>query len=479
MAASGCTAPFGPGYTIEKQRIEITYSLDAPDHIIVRGWYRVKNTGKRPLEEMALQFPPERELAPQNIRAEWGGKPLASPPAPDEKGIVHVPLGARWSIGDRGEFSVSYDLETPVVKPAASSQSGAAIFLSPSGWYPVLMAPRGTFSSGGKPPLKWDLVVTMPRGYLVHASGQGRGFNRTGAKGVASDSLRFEQVPLTDFSPFVVAGPFVEQTMKSANGTVVFWTSHSVAAARAHEIGEQVATDAAYFNIEFGPDPNEKQTTWMIECADGSPGSTQRPWLSRKGCLTVPHSAIVPSDVFSFDAPAAFRESVDAQLVTGLIGLSHPVLPEDPAFPISYAGDYAVFAYASAHDPASRAATVRDLLKRFDANQLAVAKPLLRVGNDDSEEVRRRARVQSQLFFVALEDRCGVANLHHALARALRILRGQTWDIDDLRSAAEAECGTDLADFFRQWLNRPNIPEDFRAKYAHAPTATSKQPGQK
>lgn len=472
-------APFGPGYTIEKQRIEVTYSNDAPDHVTVRAWYQMKNTGTQPLENMRLQLPSEKNFAPQNVRGEWRGKSIAVPPAPDEKGIAQVAFGMRWSQGDRGDFVVSYDLETPIAKPAPPSQGGAAIFLSCGGWYPVLMAPRGDFSSGGAPPPKWDLIVTMPKGYHVRTSGHEHGQDRTGKKNVAEISLRFEQIPLTDFSPFVVAGPYVQQVVKSTNGTAVLWTSHLVAPERANKIGDQVSTDAAYFNAEFGPDPNDKQTTWIIECADGSLGSAQTPRLSPEGCLTVPHSVVVPPEEFSADAPAGFRETIDSQLIATLFRISHPILREDPGFPASYAGDYAAFAYATSHDPASRTSAVRTLLSRFDANSTSTVKPLLRVSSDDPEPVRARARVQSELFFIALEDRCGVANLHHALARELRILRGQTLEISDLRSAVEAECGADLADLFRQWLNRPNIPEDFRARYAESPKAASKQPGQK
>jgi hypothetical protein len=471
-------APFGPGFTIEKQRIEVTYSNDAPDRVTIRGWYQMKNTGTQPLENMRLQLPSEKELPPQNVRAEWSGKSVAVPPGPDEKGIVQVGFGTRWSQGEREDFVVSYDLETPIAKSATPSQGGA-VFLPSGGWYPVLMAPHGDFSSGGAPPAKWELIVTLPKGYYIHSSGHEHGQDRTGKKNGAEISLRFEQIPLTDFSPFVVAGPYVEQVVKSTTGTAVLWTYHPVAPERANKIGDLVSTDAAYFSAEFGSDPNDRQTTWIIECAEGSLRSAQTLLLSREGCLTVPHSVVVPPDVFSADPPEGFREAADAQLIATLFRISHPILRGDPGLPASYAGDYAAFAYATFHDPASRTTTVRTLLNRFDANSPATAKPLLRVSNDDPEPVRTRARVQSELFFIALEDRCGVANLHHALARELRIFRGQALGISDLRSAVEAECGADLADFFRQWLNRPNIPVDFRARYAESPKAASKQPGEK
>jgi hypothetical protein len=35
----------------------------------------------------------------------------------------------------------------------------------------------------------------------------------------------------------------------------------------------------------------------------------------------------------------------------------------------------------------------------------------------------------------------------------------------------EAECNSDLADFFHQWLDHPGIPDGFRRKYAQTSTA--------
>ncbi|HXQ97152.1 MAG TPA: hypothetical protein VN774_01815, partial [Candidatus Limnocylindrales bacterium] len=178
-------APFGPGYTIEKQRMEVTYSNDAPDHVTVRAWYQMKNTGTQPLDEMSLRLPLNWEFAPRNIHVEWMGKALTLPASANDQKNLDVPLGTRWNLSDRGEFVVSYDSESPVVKPAAASRGGVAFFLPTSHWYPVLGSPHGTFSSGGQPPPKWDLIVTVPTGYRVHASGRERSQNHSKGKNVA------------------------------------------------------------------------------------------------------------------------------------------------------------------------------------------------------------------------------------------------------------------------------------------------------
>jgi len=85
-------APFGPGYTIEKQRMEVTYSNDAPDHVTVRAWYQMKNTGTQPLDEMSLRLPLNWEFAPRNIHVEWMGKALTLPASANDQKNLDVPL---------------------------------------------------------------------------------------------------------------------------------------------------------------------------------------------------------------------------------------------------------------------------------------------------------------------------------------------------------------------------------------------------
>ncbi len=97
-------------------------------------------------------------------------------------------------------------------------------------------------------------------------------------------------------------------------------------------------------------------------------------------------------------------------------------------------------------------------------------KPLIQVDLKDSPAFQDRARAESTLFFLALEDRCGAQNVHKGIARASRLLRGETWGLPDLRSSVEAaECGGPVLEgFFREWMHGPGIPAEFRARYAVA-----------
>jgi hypothetical protein len=75
------------------------------------------------------------------------------------------------------------------------------------------------------------------------------------------------------------------------------------------------------------------------------------------------------------------------------------------------------------------------------------------------------AMFKGALFYFALEDRFTEKVLSAAFSRIIYAFRGRTWTTNDLRVAIHLETGEDPAEFFRQWLNQPGIPEDFRKRY--------------
>ena len=133
-------------------------------------------------------------------------------------------------------------------------------------------------------------------------------------------------------------------------------------------------------------------------------------------------------------------KSVDLQLAATWLYFSARPKKYGALFPVAAIPDYAGLALAASRNPASRNQAIRDLLRRVDAIPDG-GKPLIRVDAKDSQELQDRGRAESVLFFFALEDRCGAQNVHKGIARASRLLRGETWGLPDLRAAVEAECG--------------------------------------
>jgi hypothetical protein len=470
FVAYGCATPFGPGYIVQKQRIVVTYSQQSPDRLSVRASYFLKNNGIRPLDSLELGPPDPEIIQPQAIRVEWRGKTVEIPssafdPVANE---IRVPFEKNWATGESGNFVVSYDVKISPDKAAAGTNPGAAFFLPSSGWLPNLLPPHGVLAVGGTPPAKWDLVVGVPEGYRVRASGTNLGPEKHGAtKSEKGAGLRFEQRPGTNYDPYVAAGPFVEQPFRSGGGTVLFWTTSPLAQARLGELGKKIATDAEFFSKEFGAN-DPKSPVWLIECPEGTPISRDRPWVSQTGCLTQPRSVVVPTEYFAAAAPEQFMKYVDLQLAATWLYFSVRPRRYGSLFPMTAIPDYAGVALGASRNPDLRNETIRELLQRVDSIP-DEGKPLVRVDANDSRELQERARAESVLFFFALEDRCGAHNVRKGIAHASRVLRGQTWGLPELKSAVEAECGGPvLDDFFREWMHGYKIPPAFREKYGTA-----------
>jgi hypothetical protein len=460
--------PFAPGYTIEKQRIDVTYSKSTPDRISVRTWYKMRNTGTRSLNEIHFHLPYNKRS--ENLRVEPAGQSLVANVVAGLDVDFSVHFNAPWNQKDRKEFVLTYDLKIVNAKLSAGVGNGHFFFLPSGGWYPNLLPPSGTFATGGAPPAKWDLAVNVPQGYLVHASGTLRGKDHSKSHTNTGASYRFEQKLGTDFDPFVVAGPYLEQQVRLGSETVFLWSGLSLPESRANEIGQRFAEEAAYFTSEFGLREITKGQFWAIGCPEES---------SAVGCLTVPQSIIVPISFEKFDEPGSFialahgedsttaptLPQVDLQLAGTWSKSAVREVPDGPWFPMSGTADYMALSFTISKNPSKRGDFIRQLIQRVDADPEGAKETL------GSAKKVETARIRSELFYLALEDRCGAANVHYALARIVHVLRGQTWGVNDLRSAMEAECGADLADFFRQWLIRPGIPDEFRARYAGTPTA--------
>ena len=74
-----------------------------------------------------------------------------------------------------------------------------------------------------------------------------------------------------------------------------------------------------------------------------------------------------------------------------------------------------------------------------------------------------------------LEDLCGHDNLRAAFHDIIRARGGDEAGYEELRAAAESASRRDLAEIFRIWLNRPGMPDDFRARYGHATSTAGRE----
>jgi hypothetical protein len=313
--AMGCSGSVAPGYTIEKQRIEVTYSKTAPDRVSVRAWYRIRNSGSQPLEQIHFRLPFRGRT--EDLRVEWGGETLVSQSVAGSGVELSVHFNAPWNLKDRKELVLSFDLRTVNPEISFGEGRGPFFFLPSGGWYPYLLPPTVPLSHGGVAPDKWELVVDVPQGYKVHASGTQHGQDHSEARDRTGSSYRFEQKLQTDFEPFVVAGPYVEQQARLGSETVFIWSASPVSQTRIQEISERFGEEAEYFTREYGLRGAGKGQVWLIGCPPGAPILNDEPgrflsegsnrlWSSSVNCPTVPQAVIGQLSIDSTEEPDLF-----------------------------------------------------------------------------------------------------------------------------------------------------------------------------
>jgi hypothetical protein len=471
---AACAVPFGPAYVVENQHIDVNYPASSPGFASIRASYRLKNVGSTSIASFEVRLPDPRFLVTRGLQIQWNGETIQPSAARDSETKFHLPLSSGWKPHVQNELTIAYDVRTGSRSADANSSTNSPVFLPSGGWYPEIEPPGGFLASGGVPPKKWKVNVSVPQDYVAYTSGRDRRHSRRNGKSeIRSDYSS------PGYLPFLVAGPFVHEDIRVKFGIVSFWSAAPVPATRAHEVAERVASSIEFLQTEFGPRKNFPHEVRIIECPASSPALTSRPWIARDGCVGLPGAAIVPEGFLSAaqsrsdtpDAEKVILESIDAQLAATWLYFTARVDANAPMFPIAAAADYASFSFGVSRDPASRFAVVGHLLTLLPAESIPDrSKSLSAVTRDMDPGVRDLAFVKSELFFIALEDRCGAPQLHRALARIVRVLGGDTWGANELRSAAEAECGSDLGKFFRDWLSQTEIPADFRSKYGSAGT---------
>jgi len=447
VALAGCTVPLGPGYTIERQRLEVGFLSSSQPRVEVRAAWRVKNTGNRPLTALEVRLPDAKAHGLSELRTEGGGNEVA-PSRARAANAIRIVFPEPLPVKEKQEIVLSYAL----AGGAGVVVNESGFELPPGEWAPVLLPPsaEGSFAGGGEAPKKWEMTVRVPSGFRVHASGSDRGEKKEGDSAVFRFQQKREGGPL-----FAAGGAYREEKIEAAGSEVIFWTREAMPQGLAERAGEAAKRTAEYYDTEFGEREAGAKTLRIMECPPG------------ESCWPVPRAALPGRALYTPEFWSSGLRTIDRQLaLTWLDFRVHPDWSAQP-FPMGALPDYAAdLAAISRQEDDARRRIVRDLLAEFDhAEKAGKEKVILSIWLSDAEPVRRYGGLKSELFFFALEDAAGGENLHRAIQHLLRTYAGQTWRASDLRSALELESGKDLAGLFRAWLTETGIPEEFRSRY--------------
>jgi len=455
----GCAASLGPGYVVEKQEIQVSFPPQSEPHVHVVAEYRLRNTGNRELDSLDVRLP-GRRFRPAEFTISWDGAelPLATSLANARDTILRFPK--LWPMGDARTVRFEYDLRSATAQEGALGFTPDAFDLPAEGWTPALPQARGLFGFGGVPPNKWQLVVRVPNGFLVHASG---GKAKHSAKN-AEMEFRFQQTA-ADLNPFVVAGRYRESRPDlPGNQPLRVWSRTDVNRAQLQQTTEALSKTLATYDLLFATRDKVRPTLWIVECPEKAGCFSQR--STAYGVLLNAESSsdsaeMISRDTILFDPRAASARPealAGPALASGWLGYGQnpgfyeqqPPMSALPAFAAALALEHSA-------GPQVREQIVRRALAQIPEHASAES------NNDPAV-----SRAKSFLLFYALSDRVGADPFQLALRHMLFARRQRGFNLSDLISAVEEESHQDVGPFVRNWIKRPGVPDDFRATYSQS-----------
>lgn len=453
---SGCASSLGPGFRSERQELRVSLRAESRPVLEVAAEYRLRNIGNQPLATLEVRLP-GRRFRPEAVAARWDDRTLALAPSPDNPRDTVLALPAVWNIGDAHTLRFSYEIPSAPEDPQALGFAADAFYLPSESWTPELPQPRGLFGFGGVPPRSWELVVRVPEGFLVHASGTAR--KRSGRE----SEYRFTQTAV-DLHPFVIAGRYRETSRPVAPGLELrIWTRAAPASGWFEEAGKSLAATLASYDTLFGERLRPGPALWIVEC----PASTGcLPGLGGYGPLLYGPgvsraAALVAKDALVVDLQAAggsLEASAGPAVAAGWLGYA-----QNPGFyeqqpPVSA---LPAFAAALAREASAGPAARQEVIRRALAE---IPRDADRAANQDARVVRAK----SLLLFYALEDLAGREAFRNAMRHMLYARQGRGFDVRDLISALEEETHHPVGPFVRQWIKGPGVPKAFRERYAQS-----------
>ena len=468
--------PLGPGFHFSSRQTEIHASFASPDTLHVRVVDRLENAGDRTLQTVGVRLPEGPAFGTQNVRVTIEGKEIS--PRPDsivDRRMMRMPFDPPWQQRQTREVAAEWDMA-----PAPSTRG--TISASPNGFYiadetalPLWQVPSGIFARGNPNPDGEVLSVFAPPDFRVLAPGKP-------IKSEASGNMlvrRFRIRPDRDFLPYVVAGRYQEEIIRTRQAAVSFWTFRALDAEMAKTAGARLSSSMLAFVDFFGPASRWKTIVHIVEAPGELPSEFGSP--GDPGGTSFPEGALLDSGAIAQGvASESVLELAEYELARTWFGWLVRPTPEAQILMGRGVGMFGLVIAAeargnSSQDLGHRRLMIASLLDRYDrARSIASDKRLMESAAGYSRAERISNGYRAALFFVALEDVCGRDNLREAFRYIVRARAGDETGYEEFRAALESVSHRDLAEMFRRWLIQPGVPDDFRARYAAMSNALAK-----
>jgi len=454
---AGCAASLGPGYIVVKQDIHVSFQSHPEPQIHISAEYHLKNTGNQDLDTLDVRLP-GRRFHSSGVEISWDGSGLAPATAPDNARETILSLPRHWTVGASHTLHFTYDILSSPAEQNSIGFTSEAFYLPAAAWSPQLPQSRGFFGFGGVPPKKWQLAISVPQDFLVHASGGKEKHSRKGAQ----TEFQFQQTA-DDLIPFVVAGRYRENRQDLAHDQKIrMWSRSGSNPIDLQPTGSSLAQILASYQSFFGRTGKSNLPLWIVEC----PADT--------GCLPQRESGF-SSLLFAENAEASVEMiSQDTVVVASHRAKGMPEALATPALAAGWLGygknpGFYQEQLPMSALPAFAAALARELSSGSQIRGQIISRAMAqippgaaRASNNDPNVFRAK----SLLLFYALQERVGAETFQHAVQHMLAARSGRDFEVADLIAALEQESHQPVGPFVRDWLKRPGIPEDFRAKYS-------------
>ena len=463
---AACTAPLGRGYIVEKQEIQASFLALPEPHIRVVTEYHLRNTGNQNLDSLDVRLPGRRFRA-ADFSILWDGSPLSSAPSAENPRDTVLRFPAAWTIGAGHTVQITYDLLSTGVQEGLFNISSDAFALPAEGWTPTLPQARGVFGFGGVPPNKWSLVINVPHGFLVHASG---GAEKRSAKNDQTE-FRFEQTS-EDLNPFVAAGRYREMHQDlPGNQRLRIWSRNDVSPAQFRQTAEALSKTIATYDSLFLARGASRPPLWIVECPQSDGCISQRSFAYSSllyGTASRGSADMISRDTILFNQSGALSKPealAGPALAAGWLGYG-----QNPGFYEQQPPMSALPAFAAALAlEASEGQHVREEIIHRALTQIPAK------ASSQSENDAAIVRAKSLLLFYALRDRVGADAFQKGIQHMLYARRQRGFNITDLISALEQESHQAIGPFVRQWVKHPGISDEFRATYSQSNTRSTGQ----
>ena len=459
--------PLGPGFFLVDRHTEIRAPTNAtPDaalHIKVVDF--LNNAGNRPLRSLEVRLPDGPSFGARNLRMTIDGHEVSPQSAEDtDRRLMVAPFDPTWKRNQTREIVTEWDLMPEPEGRGTVAVSAEAFYIADETAFPLWQPPTGVFTRGGPIPLKATLTAITPAEFRVLAPG--KPLKPTTVKGMISH--RYQIRPTQDFFPYVVAGRYVEQIARTRQGEVSFWTLHPNDAQQAQIAAARLADSVKTYTDFFGPATKTDNIVRVVETPVDLPSEFGE--QGGAGGASFPGGALLDHQALSQGlANESNLQLAEYELARTWFGWTVRPAPETQILLGRGVGLFGLVIAAERRSQDERRRIVAQLIERYDATRRIAADKLLLeppVGYTRAERISTGYR--AALFFVALEDLCGRDNLSVAFHEIVHSRGGDTAADEELRAATEDAYKHDLAPMFRSWLNRPGIPDDFRARYSNS-----------